>query len=165
MNLLYTECVGGSPSDGLPKLLGVNKDAVDQIRTALLTGDYPGLLAALRAHATVTVSGDGCWLWRDLNNSSYPKAVPLPGGTASGLHRQVLEAKLGVPLGKRHVLHSCAVSACVNPDHLQAGHLREPAEPISRIAELEAALREARPGHPLLEKVRPRQESNLRPRD
>ena len=146
----------------------MNKDAVDEIRTALLTGDYPGLLAALRTHATVTVSGDGCWLWRDLNNSSYPKAVRLPGGSASGLHRQVLEAKLGAPLGKRHALHSCGVSACVNPDHLQATHLREPSEPArsprgSRVAALEAALREVRPDHPLL--LRPRQESNLRPRD
>ena len=40
-----------------------------------------------------------------------------------------------------------------------------PVGTAARIAELEAALREARPGHPLLEKVRPRQESNLRPRD
>ena len=133
----------------------MNKDAVGEIRGALLAGDYPGLLAALRANATVTVTGDGCWLWRDLNNSAYPKPVRLPGGTASGLHRQVLEAKLGAPLGKRHVLHTCGVSACVNPDHLQATNLRDQPEPVrgsqaSRIAELEAALREVRPDHPLL---------------
>ena len=133
----------------------MNEDAVGEIRGALLAGDYPGLLAALRANATVTVTGDGCWLWRDLNNSAYPKPVRLPGGTASGLHRQVLEAKLGAPLGKRHVLHTCGVSACVNPDHLQATTLRDHQEPVrgsqaSRIAELEAALREVRPDHPLL---------------
>lgn len=133
----------------------MNKDAVDQLRAALLAGDYPGLLAALRSHATVTVTGDGCWLWRDLNNSSYPKAVRLPGGTASGLHRQILEAKLGVPLGKRHALHTCGVSACVNPDHLQATTLRgradaAPQSPRARLAALEAALREVRPDHPLL---------------
>lgn len=146
----------------------MNKDAVGEIRAALVAGDYPGLLAALRANATVTVTGDGCWLWRDLNSSAYPKAVRLPGGTASGLHRQVLEAKLGVPLGKRHVLHTCGVSACVNPDHLQATTVRDdlgPARraPHSRVAELEAALREVRPDHPLL--AAGWQESNLRSRE
>lgn len=131
----------------------VNKDATGELRTALLAGDYQGLIDALRANATVTVTGDGCWLWRDLNNSSYPKTVRIPGGTAGGLHRQVLEAKLGAPLGERHVRHTCGVSACVNPDHLQATlpceTLPRPSH-ASRIAQLEAALREARPDHPLL---------------
>lgn len=144
----------------------MDQDAVAELRAALVAGDYPGLLAALRANATVTVTGDGCWLWRDLNNSSYPRAVRLPGGTASGLHRQVLEAKLAMPLGKRHALHTCGVSACVNPDHLEATTPSDDPQPdTSRVTQLEAALRAAQPDHPLLENLRPRQESNLRPRD
>jgi len=73
------------------------------------------------------------------------------------IHRAVVEASYGRPLGSQHAHHKCANRRCVNPDHLQPVTHRENAAEmlarqslLSRIAELEEALRETSPHHPLL---------------
>ena len=125
------------------------------VRAAIEDGDPDLFFAALVAQANTT--GD-CWVWPRLNRSGYP-TVRL-GKREVALHRVVLEIKHGAPLGSQHAHHICANAACVNPDHLQPiTHRDNVAEMLARqsyltrIRELEAALAEVRPNHPLLDVV------------
>lgn len=68
--------------------------------------------------------------------------------------------KHGSPLGTQQSHHVCANTMCVNPEHLQAAtHVENIAEMKARrsyearIAELEAALMDIDPEHPLLDRV------------
>jgi heme oxygenase len=65
--------------------------------------------------------------------------------------------KHGASLGSQAAHHACANTTCVNPDHLQpVTHRENIAEMmarkayVARIRELEAALTEIQPSHPLL---------------
>jgi hypothetical protein len=76
------------------------------------------------------------------------------------IHRAILEAKLGAQLGTQYAHHMCANTACVNPDHLQPVTNRENiAEMLARnsyeqrIHELEEAIAELEPHHPVLNRV------------
>lgn len=101
----------------------------------------------------------GCWLWKMAkNNAGYPMIGH--GGNAGLVHRRMLQVALGRPLGREPVHHKCANPACINPDHLQlTSHRENTAEMFERrfyrerIAELEQALREISPDHPLLGSV------------
>jgi len=113
----------------------------------------------------VTVDDSGCWIWPKVDGNKYPvfgwaKAKSLRPGTPRVVHRAVLEAKHGKPLGSQHAHHVCANSMCVNPDHLQpVTHRENMAEMLARhsylkrIKELEAALRSVAPDHLLLSAV------------
>lgn len=102
------------------------------------------------------VEGD-CHIWPSVNGSGYPTTGQLRGGPARLVHRLVVEAHAGRPLGKMQVHHTCSTRACVRREHLQlvtqAANLVEMRERIvyrERIKQLEAALRDVRPGHPTL---------------
>jgi hypothetical protein len=126
-------------------------DPRSELRRGYEDHDPELFFAALVARADTT--GD-CWIWPDLK-SGYPRMKFGKGHKQ--LHRVVLEVKHGSPLGSQAAHHICAVTACVNPDHLQPVTHRDNAAEmlarqsyLSRIAELEAALGAVAPDHPLL---------------
>lgn len=133
----------------------IKVEPIDQrspLRRGYEDGDSDTFFAALVAMADT--SGE-CWVWPRLNRSGYP-SVRL-GKKEQGLHRIVLEVKHGAPLGSQAAHHTCANAACVNPDHLQpVTHRDNVAEMLARhsylarIRELESALAEVDPQHPLL---------------
>lgn len=120
--------------------------------------DGVGILSAIEAEAVVNDAG--CWIWSRRDKGGYPAySMTLKTGKVKQyrMHRVALEAKLGKSLGKQAAHHMCAVSMCVNPDHLQPISFRENTAEmmqrnyyIARIKELEAALSAAAPTHPLL---------------
>lgn len=127
-----------------------------RLREAYELGDHPRFLALIRSE--VVVDHNGCWNWqRDIKNG-YGRLVIR--GRKHEAHRVVLEVKLGKPLGKQAAHHACANTRCVNPDHLQPVTARENnAEMLartymqSRITDLESALAQHAPNHPLLQEV------------
>jgi hypothetical protein len=66
----------------------------------------------------------GCWLWHGCKHNRTGYGSFQTGGKGSpttGAHRFSYQMHKGpVPKGK-HVLHSCDVRLCVNPDHLRLG--------------------------------------------
>lgn len=137
-----------------PRKTAVPKEPFDprgELRRGYEDGDADLFFAALVTRADT--SGD-CWIWPEVRDG-YPTAKF--GKRRILLHRVVLEVKHGAPLGSQHGHHICANSACVNPDHLQpVTHRENVAEMLARqsylgrIRELETALAEADPAHPLL---------------
>lgn len=122
------------------------------LRAAYEDGDA-GLFFAALVHESDT-SGD-CWVWPRLREG-YP-ILRLARRREVPLHRIVLEMKHGAPLGSQHAHHVCANTACVNPEHLQpVTHRENVAEMLARqsylarIRELESALADLAPDHPLL---------------
>jgi hypothetical protein len=123
------------------------------LRSALESGDHSGVIAAIRL--SVVVDDEGCWVWQRTKKKGYGQVVIA--GKSLQVHRLALEAKLGRPLGSQQSHHVCANTSCVNPDHLQpATYAENIAEMkarrsyIDRIRELEEALKESDPDHPLL---------------
>ena len=121
------------------------------LRVALKNGDLTSVVVELRKQSLV--NDEGCWLWPKVDNDGYPCRTTRD----RSLHRQVLEAKHGQPLGSQAAHHVCANRACVNPDHLQpVTHRDNIAEMlarrsyVARIQELKQALAECAPDHPLL---------------
>jgi len=126
------------------------------LRAALEDHNYPAFIEALKAK--VAVDPKGCWVWQGRNKNDYPIATIK--GESLGVHRVVLEAKHGKPLGSQAAHHKCANSMCVNPDHLQpVTHRDNVAEMLARhsylkrINELEEALAAHNPNHPLLNHI------------
>lgn len=135
-----------------------HRAARGQLRAAYEDGDSAGYLAAVRERSTVDAQS-GCWTW----NLSMDKGYPIHnlGDRQVYVHRTVLEAKHGQPLGTQAAHHACANTCCVNPDHLQPVTHRENAAEmlarqsyLARIAELESALAELAPNHQLLAQIR-----------
>lgn len=128
------------------------------LRLAVEAVDHSAIIEAVRRDTKP--SDSGCWVWqRSLTRDGYP-VVRLGKGNTTQVHRLVLEAKHGAPLGKQAAHHACANTHCVNPDHLQPVTAREnTAEMLartymeSRIADLEAALQIHEPDHPLLQEI------------
>lgn len=122
------------------------------LRRAHERGDNEGVVAALLANTTP--SGE-CMLWiRQVDNKGYPK-LKLAGRSVAA-HRVMAEAVHG-PLHGQPVHHKCATPTCIAPAHLQPVSEREnTAEMLERnwyrkrIAELEQALAEVVPTHPLV---------------
>lgn len=120
---------------------------------AVRSGARSEIVEAVRA---LCDTSSGCWVWQKrLNQYGYANASVA--GKHRLVHRIVLEAKIGRPLGKEQAHHICAVRACVNPEHLAPAsqaeniaemHARNAME--YRIRSLEAAVRELDPKHPLL---------------
>lgn len=126
------------------------------LRRAYETGDHEGVIAQVRLRALQMPSG--CWEWQRSSKDGYP--VHNFGKRTVLVHRMVLESKHQASLGKQAAHHMCANTMCVNPDHLQPVTAREnTAEMLartymeSRITDLEAALAQHEPNHPLLREV------------
>ena len=115
--------------------------ATGAVVRAVRAGHPEGIIAAALASSEVT--GSGCWEWQFAKNpNGY--AVIGQGAKYGSVHRTVMEAVTGQPLGKLTVHHKCANRGCVNPDHLQVITQRENTAEmfernyyIRRIAELE----------------------------
>lgn len=128
------------------------------LRAAFEDGDSAEFLRLVRERSTV--HGSGCWMWDGaLSRDGYP--THRVGKREVAIHRAVIEATLGQPLGSQHAHHQCANTQCVNPDHLQPVTHRDNAAEmlarhsyLARIAELESALAEVAPGHALLTVIR-----------
>lgn len=75
--------------------------------------------AFCRFEANILVDGDGCWLWTaSLNNAGYPRFHW--NGRSGYAHRFSYEHFHAIIPDGYVVDHKCRVSACVNPNHLQA---------------------------------------------
>ena len=106
--------------------------------------------------ARVEVSESGCWEWLGAFGRGYPR-IYVTGGQIA-VHRLVLEASIAKRLDRAtHAHHKCANTKCVSPHHLQAvTHQQNLAEMLARhayldrISELERALAEIDPTHPIL---------------
>ena len=123
------------------------------IRAAYEDNDWPALIEAIKASASVT--SDGCWEWSRKSRDNYP--VVVIAGKWHQVHRLSLHGKHGKPLGVLAAHHKCANSMCVNPEHLQpVTHRENVAEMLarnsleSRIKELEDALHGVCPDHQAL---------------
>jgi hypothetical protein len=63
-----------------------------------------------------------CWLWTGSSNGRYGQISV--NGSIQTVHRVAYEIWIG-PIGDDTVHHKCAVSLCVNPEHLQRISERE----------------------------------------
>ena len=124
------------------------------LRNALEDGDTATILPVAEESSVVTSSG--CWEWQYATNGAGYGMLGQ-GGSAGLVHRLVLEAAIGRPLGAEPVHHKCANRRCVNPAHLQlVSHRENMAEMLTRtylvkrVEELESALRVLDPNHQLV---------------
>lgn len=122
---------------------------------ALDTGDPQAIVAAARESSVETPKG--CWEWMYAVNKGTGYPTISHKKTTRYVHRHVVAAFLGRPIGRESVHHKCANRLCVNPDHLQLVSQRENMAEmfernyyIKRIAELEEALFRADPTNPAL---------------
>jgi len=134
------------------------------VAIAISNNDYPAIHAALKERSKVDPE-TGCWVWqRSKTQGGYGCVGGVemqPDGSLTTkqymAHRLSLEVKMGRPLGAHQAHHTCANRACCNPAHLQpvtsaenVGEMRARKSYERRIAELEAALAEYNPRHPLI---------------
>ena len=127
------------------------------LRLAWESQDWQGFIAQVRSRCAETDAG--CWEWQGKRGrDGYPRV--LLASRPAALHRLMLEAREGAPLGSQQAHHVCANRACVNPQHLQpvtnaanAAEMGARRSYVGRIAELEAALALLDPGHPLLRQI------------
>ena len=131
-------------------------DSRSPLRKAYEDGTAEQVLDALKKAATVTE--DGCWEWKQLDSTGYPRVKF--GGRHMAVHRLSLEAKYEAPLGSQAAHHMYANAKCVNPEHLQpVTHRENTAEMmarrayIDRIAELEEVIKGLAPNHEVLNRV------------
>lgn len=73
----------------------------------------------------------GCWIWiGDFQTSGYGRLKVF--GSDVSAHRFSYELHKGPITDGMHILHTCDVKACVNPEHLREGthqeNMREAAE-------------------------------------
>lgn len=124
------------------------------LRPAFLKQDWDAVLASIR---TQVKKIDGCWVWGgSIDDRGYGRVTMA--GRRMLTHRVVAIATNGGPLpAGMQVHHTCANTACCNPDHLQvvtpadnAAEMRDRHRLQRRIQALEAALSDLDPGHPLL---------------
>lgn len=135
-----------------PKVQRGPRDTRGPFRRAYEEHDWPALAAYIRENVNVE---DGCWIWQRRIKRGYPLAQA--GSKWIAVHRLSVEAHAAKPLGSQPVHHECADTRCVNPEHLSpVTHRENVAEMlarkayVARIRELEEALAQFDPGHPLL---------------
>lgn len=128
------------------------------IKAAYVAEDWDLVLRLIRGMCQLD-EASGCWVWSGrVDSHGYPSIPRDKRSKRTGLvHRVALEAKFQAPLGQQPAHHMCANIKCVNPEHLEpVTHAANIAEMLGRqaylrrIRDLEAALAEASPGHPLL---------------
>jgi hypothetical protein len=130
------------------------------LRRALESRSYPETVKHIKAKVAFKAD-TGCWEWLSTSRAKKGgKSYPTTPWSGEPVHRLVLEAKHGKPLGSQHAHHICANTMCVNPDHLQPVTHRENAAEmlarhsyLKRIRDLEHALAQANPNHPLLNHI------------
>ena len=66
----------------------------------------------------------GCWLWNANTTRGYYGCFRFVG-KVKGAHRVAYELYIGPIPDGLHVLHTCDVPLCVNPDHLFLGTHRD----------------------------------------
>ncbi|WP_028265923.1 HNH endonuclease [Arthrobacter sp. MA-N2] len=132
------------------------RDLRSEIRAGYEDRNYERFIAGIQAK--VVINDEGCWEWQGQLKRGYP--IIKFKDKYLQVHRLVIEACEGKPLGVLAAHHACANSSCVNPDHLQpVTHRENTAEMITRnslearIAELEKAISEMAPTHPVLNRV------------
>jgi hypothetical protein len=144
-----------------PSSAQIDANEVQRLRSwghAVSSGDAETVLAYIRDR--VTISPLGCWEWNNATNRDGYAVLKFrvgPKTVTRGVHRLSAEAWLGgLPEGWP-VHHVCAVRKCVSPLHLQSvSPQANTAEMLHRrayerrILDLEEALREVYPTHPLL---------------
>lgn len=123
------------------------------LRAAWEDRHWSTFLRLIKERTSTTAGGCHEWQGRIRDGYAYIKF----GRQNHPVHRAVLEAKHGKPLGSQAAHHTCANTVCVNPDHLQpVTHRENVAEMLARnsylarIRELETALEQLAPTHPLL---------------
>lgn len=74
----------------------------------------------------------GCWIWQGTKHKSGYGWIKAFGKVVSA-HRLSYELHRGPIPNGMHILHSCDVKDCVNPDHLHVGtHAQNMAEAFER---------------------------------
>ncbi len=69
-----------------------------------------------------------CTLWQGrLSKDGFPKTQY--NGRECSAHRLAYEMHHGVQLGSRRVIHTCGRKDCVNPLHIELGHVARGARP------------------------------------
>lgn len=135
--------------------LNENADSLaSPVRLALRAASTDAeVIDAIRRFTTTTERG--CWRWDGPSFRGYARTSLFRG--EQHVHRIVMAAALGAPLGKQTIHHTCANRRCVNPAHLQQATTRDNVcemlarnDYIRRIELLEDALRLTQPDHPLL---------------
>lgn len=133
-----------------------NKSA---LRQAYENQDSEAILEAIKDRSVQ--DENGCWNWPSLDRSGYGK---IRWGTKGSkqqhlVHRLASLAAHGEREDVPVVHHVCANRACCNPEHIQpVTHRENIAEMLernyykTRLQELEAALRDLDPTHPLVGK-------------
>lgn len=133
-------------------------DQRSDLRRAIESRDLLSMRSALAARSVVV--GE-CWEWLGrYDRSGYPVMSFGQRRGKLGVHRLVIEAVEGAPLGAQAAHHRCGSSRCVRPEHLQPVTQRENSAEmlarhsyVDRIAELEQALANLAPCHPLLDRI------------
>lgn len=131
------------------------------LRQAIVRCDGPEVLDILRSRCSIDPKDPlGCWIWTGAKRSGY--GFIGRGPTNRLAHRISWEAARSFTqdLGTLSVHHTCGRRLCINPQHLAAvTHLENVAEMLGRrsylrrIHELEEALRQFDPTHPLLTRL------------
>lgn len=123
------------------------------LRVAYESGDWTSLLRTIEAEC---VKVDGCWLWSRRAQKGYGVVHLIDRDWF--VHRLTAHASRAGSLDARMpVHHTCSERLCCNPLHLQVvtphentAEMLERRYYIDRIAELESALRDIDPNHPLV---------------
>ena len=77
----------------------------------------------------------GCWIWTAAQKEYGYGVFGVPGGRGKvdRAHRVAWKLFRGEIPKSMNVLHRCGVAACVNPDHLYLGTLKENAQDTIRM--------------------------------
>ena len=81
-------------------------------------------LAERIEHHSIPVTECGCWIWIGANNIRRYGSLKFEGKNIKA-HRASWLAYRGEIPNDLHVLHTCDIPECVNPDHLFLGTARD----------------------------------------